>query len=707
MKINVKISLIFALILMLSVGSYTRDMKNKRAFTLEDVYRIKGISGLSISPDGQKLLFTVSSYELKKGKRNSEIHLMDLKTEQQIQLTVHEKSDFHPIWSADGKKIYFISTRKDGSQIWEINPAGGESRRVSDFYTGVSSSMISPLNDKIFFTSSVFPECMADGQCNQRLEKQLDEGVVQAHLADSLLYRHWTSYRDWRYTHLFYLDLSSNKVHVITGGQTDYPPFSPGGSTGFSVSPDGKEICISGNHDKKLANSTNSDLFLVDLEVKSFTPINITQKNRAYDGVPSYSPDGKYIAYLTQQIPGYEADKFRLALYNRETKMSEVLTESIDDWIGDFHWSHDSRYIYYTVMEAGYSPLYRIHLKTKRQEKILRGHSIREFVISPDGKKLIFTRSSVGEPYEIWHYQIGKRNSLKPLTTFHEEIGNTVDIRPAEEHWIKGANDQKVHVFVVKPYNFDPEKKYPLIINIHGGPQMMWSDSFRFDWQVYPGAGYIVAFPNPHGSTGYGQEFTAAISTDWNGKVMEDIARVTDYLAELDYVDEKRMGVMGWSWGGYAVMWLEGNSQRYKALAAMMGLYDLDAMYSATEELWFPEWDLGGTPWHNKEVYTRQSASSYVKHFRTPCLVITAERDYRVPYTQSLQFFTDLQKMGVPSRLIVFKNDSHWPDHVKSMPVYYNAHLEWFHKYLKGEPAPYDTEKLIRNQQFIKKHTKK
>jgi dipeptidyl aminopeptidase/acylaminoacyl peptidase len=216
---------------------------------------------------------------------------------------------------------------------------------------------------------------------------------------------------------------------------------------------------------------------------------------------------------------------------------------------------------------------------------------------------------------------------------------------------------------------------------------------------VYPGAGYIVAFPNPHGSTGYGQEFTAAISKDWAGKVYDDVMAVADSLAKLPFVDAERMGAMGWSYGGYMMMWLEGHTDRFKAIVAMMGVYDLTSMWGSTEELWFPQWDLGGAPWES-DLYEKLSPHKYAPNFKTPCLVIVGEQDYRVPYTQSLEFFTALQKMKVPSRLIVFKNDGHWPSHVKSMPLYYNAHLDWFHKHLGGEPAPYDVKKMVRNQVF-------
>lgn len=670
----------------------------KRAFTIDDLYNLKSINGLEISADGKKLLFSVTGYNLEKGESSSDIYLLNIIDGNLKQLTFDKKSDYSPSWSLDGRKIYFLSNREKGNQLWEMEVDGGEARRVSDFYTGISSPLLSA-SGTVFFTSTVFAECMEDCQCNKKYSEKLEDGTVQAHMADSLLYRHWNSYRDWQYTHLFCLNIDKEEVKAITRGPVDYPCFSLGGG-GFDISPDSHTICVASNHDKDLAYSTNSDLFLFDLKFPELKPVNITEENKAFDGSPAFSPDGHWVAYLTQKVPGYESDRIRLAIYNIKSKQKKILTELIDNWVGDFKWSPDSRYIYFVVQEKGYTPMYRVNLKNNKIEKILERMDIREFQITPDGKSVIFKRSSVGEPYEIWHFRFGNKGSLRRLTFFNKEVEAVVDIRPAEEHWTEGAEGKHIHVFVVKPFGFDPSKKYPLILNIHGGPQTQWMDSFRGDWQIYPGAGYIVAFPNPHGSTGYGQDFTKAISGDWNGKVMEDIDKVTQYLAGLPYVDAERMGAMGWSWGGYAVMWLEGHNKHFKALASMMGIYDTRSMYSGTEELWYPRWDMGGSPWEKPEFYREASPSSYVKNFKTPCLVITGERDYRCPYNLSVEFFTDLQEMKVPSRLIIFKNDGHWPNNVKSMPVYYNAHLEWFHTYLKGGKAPYDTEKLIRNLQF-------
>jgi dipeptidyl aminopeptidase/acylaminoacyl peptidase len=558
-----------------------------------------------------------------------------------------------------------------------------------------------PSGNAVVFQAQVFPESMADGTKHKELAEKLESGPVQAHIADSLLYRHWTEYRDFQYTHLFKASVGDGKVEALTSGKQDYPADATSGSPQtFDLSPDGTELCVTTTTEAVPARSTNKDLFLIRLDGDR-TPQRITD-NPAWDGDPKYSPDGRFIAYRLQRRPGCESDRFRLAVYDRTTKTSRVLTEALDNWVTSFQWSTDGKALWFIIDEKGRHPLHRVEVTSGRIQRMLEGQSIGDFVLTPDQKAVVFTRSRVGEPQEIWRYAFEKKE-LKRLTSFNQAVADEVDIRPAEELTVKGADGADVQVFVVKPHGFDPGKKYPLILNVHGGPQMMWSDTLRGDWQVYPGAGYVVAFPNPHGSTGYGQAFTDAISNDWDGKVMTDIEKVTDALAALPYVDKDRMGAMGWSWGGYAMMWLEGHTTRFKALAAMMGVYDLPSMHGATEELWFPEWDVKGTPWDNPEAYARRSPSSYVKQFKTPCLVITGERDYRVPYTQSLQFFTGLQIMNVPSRLIVFKNDGHWPDGIKSMPVYYNSHLEWFQKYLGGAAAPWKTEDMVRNLAFEEK----
>ncbi|MDZ7372949.1 MAG: S9 family peptidase [candidate division KSB1 bacterium] len=667
---------------------------SKRPFTIEDLYRIKNVADPQISPDGRYIAFVVTEYQLHEGKSNSDIWLMASDGTGLRRLTHSEEADWHPRWSPDGKTLLFLSTRKDGAQIWLLPVEGGEPRQLTRISTGVSDPVWSPDGQRIAFSSSVFPECGANDSCNKAIQEKMDKGPIQAHLADELLYRHWDFWKDGKVVHTFLVDVQTGEVRDLTPGPFDAPAFSLEGGRGYAFSPDGKELCFVSNHDRDQALSTNKDLWIVPVE--GGEAVNITADNPAYDADPLYSPDGRYIAYRMQKVPGYESDRFRLALYDRKTGQKRVLTEGFDNWVDDFRWSPDSRSIYFIGEVRGHFPLYRVDIQSGKIALVLDDKTIDSFEIAPDGRWFAYVRRSVAEPREVYRATV-LGTGRKRLTEFNRSIQEEVDIRPAEEMWVKGAGGDSIHVFVVKPHGFDPSQKYPLILNIHGGPQSQWADAFRGDWQVYPGAGYIVAFPNPHGSTGYGQKFTEAISGDWGGKVMEDILRVADALAALPWVDENRMAAMGWSWGGYAVMWLEGHTDRFRCLAAMMGVYDLRSMYGATEELWFPEWDMRGTPW-TSDLYEKFSPSNFVPNFKTPCLVITGEQDFRVPYTQSLQFFTALQRQGVPSRLIVFKNDGHWPNFVKSMPLYYAAHLDWFSRWLGGGGSPWPVEALVRNQ---------
>jgi len=670
--------------------------QQKSAFTIADLYHIKSVGGIQISPDGSKIAFTVTKYFLKEGKSNSEIYIMDADGSQLRQMTNDPASDTHPRWSPDGTTLLFVSNRNEGTQVWTIPVNGGEPTQVTHISTGVDNPDWSPDGKKIAFSTDVFPQCGADDACNKAINDSLENGPLQAHMADNLLYRHWTTWKDGRRTHIMLYDINSKKTVDLTPGDYDAPSFSLAGAAGFAFSPDARELCYVSNHDSNEAETTNKDLWLVP--TSGGTAKNISVENKAYDGDPQYSPDGKYIAYRMQKIPGYESDRFRLAIYNRQTGEKQVLTESFDNWVDDFQWAPDSRSIYFAAEVKGHVPIYKVELKTKKITSVLDAKTIDAFVVSPDNKWMAVERRSVAEPREIWRSTSSGKN-LTRLTFFNKAIEDSVDIRPAEEMWIPSPTGTKIHTFIVKPHDFDPHKKYPLVLNVHGGPQSQWTDGFRGDWQVYPGSGYVVAFPNPHGSTGYGQAFTAEISKDWGGKVYQDVMAVTDSLSKVSWIDSTRMGAMGWSYGGYMMMWLEGHTQRFKAIVSMMGVYDLTAMYGATEELWFPEWDLGGAPWQS-DLYLKWSPNQFVKNFKTPCLVITGEKDFRVPYTLSLEFFTALQKQGVPSRLVVFKNDGHWPNYVKSMPFYYDAHLYWFHKYLGGPPPPYDMVKMWRNMAY-------
>jgi dipeptidyl aminopeptidase/acylaminoacyl peptidase len=684
--------LLVGLALLLAVSA----LADKRALTIEDLYDIKNVLDPQFSPDGKRIAFTVSEYDLKKGKSYSDIWVMNADGSGQRQMTHHEKGDWHPRWSPDGKSLMFVSSRENGVQVWRLPMDGGEATQLTDFSAGVSDPIWCSAGRRVVFFTEVFPECGADSECNKKLSDDLDEGTIQAHIADDLLFRHWNFWKDGKRFHVLIYDIESEEYTDLTPGEMDAPAYITGGHTGFDVSPDGEELCVAGTADEREWETTNKDLWIVSTSGGELE--NITDDNEAADTNPQYSPNGRYIAYITQKTPGYEADLFRLAIYDRENKEKRILTDEFDNWVTSFQWAPDSKSIYFRADVEGAQPIHKVDVKSSKISRIVDFRTIDGFDISPNGKSVVVSRRSIGEPREIWS-STTKGKSKKRLTTFNKKVEDEVDIRPAEEMWIDSPTGKKIHTFVVKPHGFDPGKKYPMILNVHGGPQGQWSDGFRGDWQVYPGAGYVVVFPNPHGSSGFGQEFTHAISRDWGGKVYEDVMAVADALAKEPWVDEDRMGAMGWSYGGYMMMWLEGRDNPFKAIVSMMGIYNLTSMWGATEELWFPEYDLGGVPWESND-YEKWSPHLHAKKFKTPCLVITGQKDFRVPYTQSLEFFTALQKMDVPSRLIVLKNDGHWPSWVKSMPLYYNAHLDWFHKYLGGDPAPYDVEEMVRNRAF-------
>ena len=654
-------------------------LAQKRAFSIEDIYRVKTAYGPTVSSAGD-MIYTLSSSNLAKQTSTSNIYTAGGKA------VTTDNQSYSPQWSSDGKYIYYTSSNSGLPQVWRANADGSAAEQLTDYKLGVQGAVVSPDGRYIAFAAEVDPDLNdADGSLNKEAREAKRKNPIQAHITDHLLFRHWTEYSDGRYWHIIVFDTKSKTYKDVTPGKFHSPVFSPSGPTGFVFSPDSKELCYLSNHDEHPEASTNCDLWTVNLE--TLEQKDLTAENKAWDGSPQYSPDGKYIAYRFQRTPGYESDRFILGLIDRKTGKKSVLTEGFDNWVDDYKWSADSKSIYFLGEVRGVEPLYSVDIKTGKIKSVIAGKAISGFDIDPKGN-VYYTYSTTGKPTAVYKTSLSdlkKGREAVQLTHYNDSLEAAVDFRPSEQMWVKGAEGDSV----------EASKKYPLVINVHGGPQMQWMNSYRADWQVYPGAGYVVAYPNPHGSTGYGQKFCRDISGSWGGRPFDDVMKVTDELAKLSYVDSTRMGAMGWSYGGYFMNWLQGHTKRFKCLASMMGLYDLRSMWGGTEELWFPNFDLEGQPW-NSPLYKKWSPSEYVRNFATPTLIITGERDYRVPYTQALQYFSTLQSLGIPSRLIVFDNDGHWPSTLKSMPLYYNAHLEWFHKYIGGAPAPWDSEDMVK-----------
>ncbi len=686
---------IFAYTFFIIIILNTIVFPQKSAFTISDLYRIRNVGAPVISYDGKMIAFTITDNDLPKGTSTTKIYIMNENGSNLKSIPDTSKNIYEPVWTKNGDLDY-VAVKNGTPQLFQYSFIDNKTTQITDLSTGVDAPVVSPDGNLVAFSTDVYPSCGANDNCNKEIDSTSEHGPIQAYLADHLLFRHWTQYSAGKYTHIFIYNVKNKTYTDVTPGKFVSPTFMLGGGVGYNFSPDSKQLCFVSNHDPHPEASTNADLWIVP--VTGGDAINITKENKAWDGWPIYSPDGRYIAYRTQLVPGYESDRFRLAIYDRQTKKSRILTDSFDNWVDDFRWSPDSKEIYFMGEVEGYEPIYKVDLASDKITNIIRNQAIGGFEISNEGKDIVFAASSVAKPRELYRINLGDRK-IEQITDFNKKFLEDVDVRPVEKMWVEGTGGKKVEVFIVKPHDFDPNKKYPLILNVHGGPQMQWMDSFRGDWQVYPGAGYVVAFANPHGSTGYGEAYTAEISGDWGGKVFEDLMKVTDAIEKLPYVDKNKIGAMGWSYGGYMMDWFQAKTKRFKCLASMMGVYDLTSMWGSTEELWFVNHDLSGLPW-NSEDYTKFSPSHYARNFSTPTLIFTGQRDFRVPYNQSIEYFTTLQTLGVPSRLIIFKNDGHWPDNIKSMPLYYDAHLDWFHKYLGGLPAPYNVKEMIRNLSF-------
>ncbi|HOJ08421.1 MAG: S9 family peptidase [Ignavibacteriota bacterium] len=663
----------------------------KKPFTIEEFYKIKSVGSPVLSNSGERIAYSVTEYDLPAAKTTSTVYVMNKNGSSLKSISDKLPGAYSPFWSVSDD-LYLLSK----GQLYKYSFDKDNVEQLTDFYPGISAPVVSNDERYVAFTADLFPECGVENDCNKRLDESTANGPVQAYIADNLMFRHWTQYKGEKETFLILYDMVEKKYEIITSSDVLSDTYMLGGGPKYAFSPDSRILAYVSTPEKNIAASTNTDIYL--LPIGSKEAVNITFANNAWDGTPAFSPDGNYIAYRTQTTPGFEADRFRVAVYDIKALQTQTLTEAFDYTTSDLSWSQDSKSIYFTANVQGYNPVFKVDAVSKVVTKVTDDKAVRGYQISKDQQTVFLNFSSVDKPGEIYSYTLNS-GTYSQITFYNKKISEEVDIRPAEQMWVDGADGIPVHVFIVKPHGFEEYKKYPLIINVHGGPQMQWMDSYRGDWQIYPGSGYVVAFLNPHGSTGYGSKYTEAISKDWGGKVYEDVMKVTEALEKLPYIDSEKMGAMGWSYGGYMMNWLQGHTKKFKCLASMMGVYDLESMWGATEELWFVNWDIGGQPW-NSDLYAKYSPSNYVQNFSTPALIITGEKDFRVPYTQSLQYFTTLQSLGIDSRLIVFKNDGHWPNNIKSMPLYYNAHLEWFHKYLGGEPAPYNSSEMVKNNIF-------
>jgi dipeptidyl aminopeptidase/acylaminoacyl peptidase len=732
---------VLSLFLLMLCGS-TAFAQNRRPFTFEDMMALKRVGEPEVSPDGKWVVFSVVEVSLEANTKTPHIWIVPVAGGVEREIIADQDAD-RPRWAPDGKRFAFISTKEEGSQVWvaDFDTSSGAvttTHKKTWIATGASGELWSPDGSHILFTSDVYPECdgapEAEAACNAKKLKDVEHSKVKAQVFDHLLYRHWNAYKDGKRSHIFVVDVNGGTIGAqlgggptstmtiardLTPGDYDAPVFSLGGQDDYAFSPDGQEICYTSNHDKNPAASTNNDLWIVS--VNGGTAKNITADNPASDSTPLYSPDGRYIAYRAQKRPGDESDQFRLMLYNRKTEEKRsVLGDSRWYSVGTFTWAVNSSKVYYiyggeTARSKGQNmivsstvepitvtprkppknlPPGQYHAITRIMsvgEDITQGYDD-DLMFSSDGKTLFFSRMSIQRPIEIQKLVLPAKFAPydlpagEQLTHFNDAVLSQIEMSPLEPFWFVGAHDDKVEGFLVKPPNFDPSKKYPVKFLIHGGPEGAWEDDWSYRWnpELFAANGYVVIMINFHGSTGYGQKFIDAINGDWGGAPFEDLMKGLDYAEQTHpFIDKDRECALGASYGGYAINWILGHTDRFKCLVSHDGMFNAESAWGSTEEIWFNNWEFKGTPYDNREMYQKWSPHQYAKNFKTPTLVVHGQLDYRLDVSEGFQLFTTLQMLGVPSKMLYFPDEGHWVLKPQNSQLWYKTVNDWVDQWVK------------------------
>jgi dipeptidyl aminopeptidase/acylaminoacyl peptidase len=655
----------------------------KQPFDAQALLDLARIADPQVSPDGRMVAFTVQRIDVANNKRITQIFIVPVAGGTAQQITQSGEDNERPRWLPDSKRLAFISDRAGTSQVWLMNADGADARQITNLATEAGGVLISADGKNLVFTSDVFPQCGADNSCNQKELDNEKNGKVKARIYTELLYRHWNRWGTARRSHLMTIGIAGGDVKDLTPGTHDVPPFSLGGGDDYAISPDGSEVCYAMNADPTPATSTNADLYVVSM---AGGPARQITTNPGADSTPLYSPDGKYLAWRAQVRPGYESDRWRLWVMERLTGRVADLSENMDRWVNGFIWSPDSANLFYTSEDRGRQSIQFKSVRGGEAHVALSGDNhLDEMQFTPDGKTLVYTQQSGAGPAGIYRAS-SSGGVAEALTHLNDEALSSHQMTPLEEFWVDGADGARVQSFVVKPYGFREGLKYPVLMLIHGGPQGAWGHSWTYRWnaQVFAAAGYVVVMPNPRGSTGYGQKFIDEINGDWGGRAFDDIMAVADHVVtKLPYADGSRMAAAGGSYGGYMIDWILGHTQRFKALVTHDGVYDLRSEFGETDELWFPLWEFGGTPWDNPEAYGRWSPSLFAKEFHTPTLVIHGELDYRVPVGQGLQLFTALQLQKAPSKLLLFPDEGHWVLKPQNSLLWYKTFIDWIDSWTK------------------------
>jgi dipeptidyl aminopeptidase/acylaminoacyl peptidase len=658
-----------------------------KGLTIEDMLAMRRVGDPAVSPDGKQVAFAVRDTDFEANRGRFDVWLAATDGSGVKQLTTHLENDQDPQWSADGAWIYFLSSRSGSSQVWRIRPGGGEAEPVTRLASDVNAFKLFPDGKHVLVAVEVWPDTRSIAESARRDEER-SKSKVKAKVYEQALFRHWDHWEDGKYSHLFVWTApdaggKADDARDLTPGMLTDAPIQPmGGFDDIDISPDGKLVTyVARVAGRENAWRTATDAFLVAADGKS-RPVDLTGENPAYDFGPTFSPNGKSIAVRMMKRPGFEADRERLAIVDVASKKLRVVTEAWDRSVGSIAWSADGKTIFTDTDNVGNHSVFAIDVATGTAQVVVDKGTNGSPRLA--GDRLVFSRDTLKSPAELYSVK-PDGSELRQITHLNDARVKAITFGDYEQFSFKGAKGDTVYGYAIKPSGFTGGKA-PVAFLIHGGPQGSFGDHFHYRWnpEVFAGHGFAVVMIDFHGSTGYGQAFTDAISGDWGGAPFDDLMMGLDAaLEKYSWLDKGRMAALGASYGGYMINWINGKTDRFKSLVVHDGNLDERMAYFDTEELWFPEWEHGGLPWEKPEGYTKHNPIDFVKNWKTPTLVIHGGLDYRVVDTQGMSTFTALQRKGVPSRFLYFPDESHWVLKPQNTKLWHEEVLAWIDKWTK------------------------
>jgi dipeptidyl aminopeptidase/acylaminoacyl peptidase len=648
---------------------------------------LRRLSDATPSPDGKLIAFTLRTTDYFANRGRTDIYVVGADGKGQRQLTSHLENDGDPQFSPDGAFVYFLSPRNDGKSIlFRVPTAGGTQEIAYEAPIDIESFHVAQDGKTLIFAAEVYPDCTTldcTVKRNETKAKSKATGVVY----DKLLVRHWDTWKAGKRSHLFAATLGGGNaiaVDLMKGMDVDSPVKPHPSATDFTISPDSKTVVFAAREGgKSEAWSTNVDLYAVAIDGKS-APKNITQRNLATDTTPIFSPDGKSLVYLAMTRPKYEADRYRVMLRTFPDGPERELAPAWDRSPHGVRFSRDGKSVYATADDVGQRRIFVIDTASGSVRALaLAGEGAFDNPFDIDGGRIVAAHESLRSPADLYSMKTDGAD-VQQVTRVNPEMA-ALSFGDYEQFSFKGARSDTVYAYLVKPVGFDASKKYPVAFLIHGGPQGSMSNRWSYRWnpQVYAGHGYATIMVDFHGSTGYGQGFTDAIRGDWGGKPLEDLKKGLDAaIAKYAFLDGNRVAALGASYGGFMINWIAGNwSERFRCLVNHDGNFDEKFAYYATEELWFPEWEHGGTPWENPASFAKHNPSDHVNKWKTPMLVIHGGKDYRVVETEGIATFTALQRRGIPSKMLYFPDENHWVLKPQNSVLWHDTVLGWLERW--------------------------